>query len=185
MADFAAVVLTGGTASRMGGADKASLEYAGHRLLDRALEAVAAATETVVVGPPCPTGRAVAFVREDPPLGGPAAGLLAGRDALTAPVELLVVLAVDMPLVGADTVARLVAAGDGHDGALLLDATGRRQLAGALRVAALDRARPPRGTESGLPLHRLLSALDLAEVTAEPDEGRDVDTWDDFDDLPR
>ena len=42
-----------------------------------ALAAVACAGRIVVVGPPQETSRPVDFVREDPPLGGPAAGLLA------------------------------------------------------------------------------------------------------------
>jgi molybdopterin-guanine dinucleotide biosynthesis protein A len=172
----------------MGGADKAALEYAGRSLLERALAATSAATRTVVVGPEQPTGRPVTFVREDPPLGGPAAGLLAGRDALAAIPEpapgLVVVLAVDMPLVRPGTVARLVRAAAGRQGAFLADADGRRQLAGCLSVAALDAARPERGTDTGLPLHRLLAGLDLATVEAEAEEARDVDTWDDYAELP-
>ncbi len=181
---IAAVILTGGTGSRLGGADKSALVYAGRSLLARALAAVGLAGETVVVGPEQPTDRPVRFAREEPPLGGPAAGLLAGRDALTHPADLLVVLAVDMPLVGRDTVARLVAAASGRDGAFLADDSGRRQLAGVLRVAALDAARPERGAEAGLPLHRLLATLDLATLPAAADEGRDVDTWEDYTGLP-
>lgn len=182
--DIAAVVLTGGTASRMDGADKAALPYAGRSLLERALAAVAEAGETVVVGPPQETTRPVTFVREDPPLGGPAAGLLAGVDALSGAASLVAVLAVDMPLVGPATVRRLAAAAAGRDGAFLVGPDGRRQLAGVVSRAALDRARPPRGSEAGLPVHRLLGALDLADVDAVGGEARDVDTWGDYDGLP-
>jgi molybdopterin-guanine dinucleotide biosynthesis protein A len=136
------------------------------------------------VGPPEETARPVLFVREDPPLGGPAAGLLAGRDALAVRPELLVVLAVDMPLVDAGTVARLVAAASGRDGAFLVGPDGRRQLAGVVRPDALDRVRPESGTEHGLPVHRLLARLDLADVRAAAEEARDVDTWDDYSGLP-
>ncbi len=184
MSELAAVILTGGTASRMGGADKAALGYAGRSLLERALAAVAIANETVVVGPPLETSRPVTFVREHPPLGGPAAGLLAGVDALTREVSWVVVLAVDMPLVDADTVGRLTEAAAGHDGAFLLGVDHRRQLAGVLAAAALERVRPARGTESGLPMHRLLATLDLADVAAAGAEARDVDTWDDYEGLP-
>ncbi|MEZ5094447.1 molybdenum cofactor guanylyltransferase [Nocardioides sp.] len=183
MPELAAVILTGGTASRMGGTDKAALEYAGRSLLERALAAVADAGRTVVVGPPQETSRPVTFVREEPPLGGPAAGLLAGVDALPA-ASSVVVLAVDMPLVDARTVARLLAAATGHDGAFLVGPDGRRQLAGVLTRAAVERARPERGAEAGLPMHRLLSGLDLAEVSAAGGEARDVDTWDDYSGLP-
>jgi molybdopterin-guanine dinucleotide biosynthesis protein A len=181
---YAAVVLTGGTATRMDGADKAALEYAGRTLLETALASLVDASEIIVVGPACPTSRPVTFVREDPPLGGPAAGLLAGLDALQGAPDLVVVLAVDMPLVSERTVARLVAAADTHDGAMLVDRSGRRQLAGVLRPQALDRRRPAPGADSGLPFHRLLAGLDLAEVASDLDEARDVDTWRDFEDLP-
>lgn len=180
---FSAVVLAGGTAARMGGADKAGLELAGRTLLALALDAVAGAAEVVVVGDPVPTGRPVTFTREDPPSGGPAAGLLAGRDALLHDPEWLAVLAVDMPRVTAYTLERLRAAADGRDGAFLVDASGRRQLAMVVRTARLDAVRPAREDQHGLPLHRLLSALAAAEVPTEGDEAHDVDTWADLREL--
>jgi molybdopterin-guanine dinucleotide biosynthesis protein A len=180
---FAAVVLAGGTAVRLDGADKASLEYAGRTLLAHALDAVAEAVEVVVVGEQVPTDRPVTFTRESPAHGGPVAGLFAGRDALARPTRTLAVLAVDMPRVDAGTFRRLRAAAEGHDGAFLTGADGRRQLAAVLDTAALDAARPEVGGEHGLALHRLVSGLDLAEVPAHGPEGRDVDTWADLRDL--
>jgi molybdopterin-guanine dinucleotide biosynthesis protein A len=181
-APYAAVILAGGTAVRMGGVDKAGVEYAGRTLLEHALRAVTDAAEVVVVGEQVPTSRPVTFVREDPPLGGPAAGLLAGVDALAHRPAGLFVLAVDMPFVTAATFRRMTAAADGHDGAFLVDGDGRRQLAGVLDPAAVARARPDDPT--GLPLHRLLQAFDLASVAADRDEARDVDSWSDLRDLP-
>ena len=179
--DYAAVILAGGTAVRMDGVDKAGVEYAGRTLLEHALAAVHGAVEVVVVGDAVPTSRPATFVREDPPYAGPAAGLLAGRDALLARPSCLAVLAVDMPRVRAETFQRLLAAADGCDGAFLADASGRRALAGMLDLAAFDRVRPD--DASGLPLHQLLAPLELAEVAAEPGEARDVDTWADLRDL--
>lgn len=175
---YAAVVLAGGTAARLGGADKAAVELAGRTLLEHALTAVAGATEIVVVGDSVPTTRPVTFTREDPAHGGPAAGLLAGRDALARPAPLLVILAVDMPEVSPSTLARLLDAVSGHDGAFLADADGRRQLAGVLTLDAVDAHRPE--DPHGLPLHRLLAPLDLVLVAAEGGEARDVDTWEDL-----
>ena len=183
MGSIGAVVLTGGTAARLGGVDKAALVYEGRTLLDRALAAVADADAVVVVGPPvatAPRGRApVRFVREDPPGGGPAAGLLAGCDALPDGVTSVMVLAVDMPHVTAATFRRLRAAAAGRDGAFLVQPGpgGRRQLAGVLDLAALARARPAAAAEHGLAVHRLLAPLDLADVAATADEAHDVDTW--------
>ncbi len=183
----AAVVLAGGRGRRLGGVDKGALELAGTTLLERALAATRAATEVVVVGDPVPTSRPVRWAREDPPGGGPAAGLLAGVDAFPRRPELVCVLAVDMPRVTADTFARLVAAAreGGLDGAVLVDAAGQRQtLAAAYRTAALASARPARSEdENGLSVRRLVGALRLAEVPALGVESRDVDTWDDLREL--
>jgi molybdopterin-guanine dinucleotide biosynthesis protein A len=181
---LAAVVLAGGTAARMGGADKASIELQGVTLLERALAATMSALEVVVVGTQVPTSRPVTWTVEDPPRGGPAAGLLAALDRFLVPPDLVAVLAVDMPKVNAGTVARLTWAVEddpGLDGAVLVDADGRRQpLAGVYRHSALQAARPAAiEDEYGLPVRRLVGGLRLAEVPTVGDEARDVDTWDD------
>lgn len=178
-----AVVLAGGTAARMGGTDKASIELDGRTLLTWALDAVIDASEVVVVGDWVPTPRPVTFTREDPAQGGPAAGVLAGLDAFASPPRRIAVLAVDMPRVSMTTFARLARAADQDpdcDGAALVGSDGRRQLALLLNVAALVRVRPPYGEEHGMPLHRLLADLRLVEVSAEGDEGRDIDGWADL-----
>src|SRR3954470_12452040 len=114
---FSAVVLAGGVAARLDGADKASVELHGRTLLAWALDAVVDAGEVVVVGDPVPTERPVTFTREDPRYGGPVAALLTGRDALLQPRRWLAVLACDMPFLTARTFQRLVAAAEGRDGA--------------------------------------------------------------------
>ncbi len=183
-----AVVLTGGTAARLGGIDKASIRLDGVTLLERALAATSAAREVVVVGTETPTTRPVTWTREDPPGGGPAAGLLAALDRFTASPDLVVVLAVDMPKVSSGTVARLtwaVEASAEVDGAVLVDATGRRQtLAGVYRRSALQAARPAdREQEHGLPVRRLVERLRIVDVPAVGDEARDLDTWTDLEEL--
>lgn len=178
-----AVVLTGGSGSRMGGVDKASIEIDGVTLLERALAATMTAVEVVVVGDQVPTSRPVTWTREDPRGGGPAAGLLAGLDRFLRPPALVAVLAVDMPRVGPGTFARLVGAlGPSYDGAVLVDESGRRQsLCAVYRRTALEAARPPdREQEHGLSVRRLLSPLPLTEVPALPHEADDVDTWADL-----
>lgn len=180
---FAGVVLAGGTAARMGGIDKASVELHGRTLLARAIEALLDAREVVVVGDDVRTDRPVTFVREDPRHGGPAAGLLAGRDALVRTPPLLAALAVDMPLVTPSTFDRLRAAVGDRDGARLVDPDGRHPLALVLRTDRLDVVRPELEAQHGMALHALLAPLDLAEVPSEGDEHRDVDTWEDLLDL--
>ena len=181
---FCGVVLAGGTAARMDGVDKASVELHGRTLLELAIDAFLDADEVVVVAPDSvPTSRPVTFVCEDPPRGGPVAGLLTGVDALLRHPRLIGVLAVDMPRVTPATMRRLREATEGHDGAFLVDAGGRRQLAGVLDAAALGGVRPDLEGQHGMALHRLLAPLRLAEVPADGDEGLDIDTWADLRDL--
>jgi molybdopterin-guanine dinucleotide biosynthesis protein A len=173
---WAAVILTGGGAQRLGGVDKASLELEGRTLLDRALAAVDAAAEVVVVGPETPTARGVRFVRESPAGGGPLAGLAAGVAALEPGHDLVVVVAVDMPHVDAHTVSRLLAAAHGVDAAWLTDPAGRRQLAGVVRpglVPAPDDAR-------GAAMRSLMDTGQSRDVPAVGAEAEDIDSWDDL-----
>jgi molybdopterin-guanine dinucleotide biosynthesis protein A len=185
MVHLGAVVLSGGTAVRMDGADKASIEVDGVSLLERALSATADAEEVVVVGDPVPTTRPVSWTREEPRSGGPAAGLLAGLDRFRRPTDVVAVLAVDMPRVTPATFVRLLAALPGHDAAVLVDGGGRTQpLCAVYLRRALDRARPSdRAKEHGLPVHRLLGRLTVVEVPALGMEAGDVDTWEDLDQL--
>jgi molybdopterin-guanine dinucleotide biosynthesis protein A len=178
---WAAVVLTGGTAARLGGTDKAALELAGRTLLARALDAVAGAAEIVVAGPPTATTIEVRFVREQPMGGGPLAGAAAAVAALEGDHDLVVVLAVDMPRVTTDTVSRLLAAAAAHgvDAAWLTDSHGRRQLAGAVRPALV----PAPEVAQGAPMRRLMDAGTVRDVPAMRDEATDVDTWADLERL--
>jgi molybdopterin-guanine dinucleotide biosynthesis protein A len=173
---WAAVILTGGRARRLDGVDKGSLVYEGHSLLERALDAVAAASETVVVGPAATTSRPVTFARESPQGAGPLAGLAAGVAELRGEHDVVVVLAVDMPHVDASTVTRLLVAADGVDAAWLTDAEGRRQIAGAVRTSLVPAARDA----AGAPMRRLMEAGRARDVPAIGQEGDDVDTWEDL-----
>jgi molybdopterin-guanine dinucleotide biosynthesis protein A len=171
----------------MGGVDKGAVQVDGVPLLDRVLAATGAAGEVVVVGTRVPTTRAVTWTVEDPPLGGPAAGLLAALDRLRSAPELVLVLAVDLPRVHPGTVSRLVTAveADPHvDGAVLVDGDGRRQtLAAVYRHASLAAAGARHSDRHGLPMRRLVGPLRLVEVVARGDEARDVDTWADLEAL--
>lgn len=179
--ELGAVVLSGGGAVRLGGADKASIEVGGRTLLEHTLAALADIDEVVVVGAEVPTSRPVTFTREDPAGGGPAAGLLTGLRAFARTPVWVVVLAVDMPLVSRDTVRRLVESAH-EDGSVLVDAAGRLQyLCAAYSVAALEAARPP--DEHGLAMRRLVGDLHLTTIPAAGDEARDLDTWADLAEL--
>lgn len=185
---LAAVILSGGSGVRLGGVDKASIEIDGLTLLEHALTSTAAAQEVVVVGPELPTTRPVTWTREEPPGGGPAAGLLAGLDALAVRPALVCVLAVDMPRFSSHTLARLVGvllSSEDADAACLVDESDRKQwLAGVYRYDALAAARPARREdEHGLSTRRMLMPLRIVGVPAVEGEARDVDTWADLRDL--
>ncbi|MFF8968839.1 NTP transferase domain-containing protein [Streptomyces sp. NPDC014995] len=181
---YDAVVLAGGGARRLGGADKPGVRVGGRALLDRVLAACTGARTTVVVAEPRPTVRPVRWAREDPPGAGPLAALGAGLGHTTT--DLVVVLSADLPFLAADTVRRLLAALDRSraEGALLTDADGRDQpLVAAYRSAALRRELAALGAEhgglTGLPLRRLTAGLDLTRVP-DPVASFDCDTWDDI-----
>ncbi|MEU1274109.1 NTP transferase domain-containing protein [Streptomyces sp. NPDC005799] len=181
---YDAVVLAGGAARRLGGADKPGLRVGGRALLDRVLAACADARRTVVVAEPRPTPRPVLWAREDPPGGGPLAALGAGLRHTTA--DHVVVLSADLPFLEAQTVWRLLAAlrAGSADAVLLTDADGRDQpLVAAYRAPALGRALAALSTEhdglTGLPLRRLTAGLDLTRVP-DPVASFDCDTWDDI-----
>ncbi|MFI0810757.1 NTP transferase domain-containing protein [Streptomyces echinatus] len=183
-APYDAVVLAGGAARRLGGADKPGLRVGGRALLDRVLAACADARTTVVVAAPRPTARPVRWAREEPPGGGPVAALEAGLRHTTAGHT--VVLSADLPFLERGTVERLltVLQDTGADGALLTDADGRDQpLVAAYRTAALRRELTALATThdglTGLPLRRLTGALRLTRVP-DPLASFDCDTWDDI-----
>ncbi|MGG7572719.1 DUF6457 domain-containing protein [Streptomyces sirii] len=194
--DHDAIVLAGGAARRLGGADKPALSVGGRPLLDRVIAACPDAAITVVVGPGRPTARAVVRALEDPPGGGPLAALDAGLRHTTAPTVL--VLSADLPFLTAATVRGLLAAAtrtaggggpDGAarppDGALLLDTTGRDQpLVAAYRAASLRRelarVRAEHGTLADLPLRAVIGRLALARVPDTTSTASfDCDTWED------
>ncbi|MFR0358805.1 NTP transferase domain-containing protein [Streptomyces sediminimaris] len=181
---YDAVVLAGGAARRLGGADKPGVHVGGRALLDHVLTACADARTTVVVADARPTARPVLWAREDPPGGGPLAALGAGLHH-TAAGE-LVVLSADLPFLETATVVRLLTAlrASDADGVLLTDADGRDQpLVAAYRTQALRRELATLSTEhgglTGLPLRRLTGALDLTRVP-DPVASFDCDTWDDI-----
>jgi molybdopterin-guanine dinucleotide biosynthesis protein A len=191
-----AIVLAGGSGRRLGGVDKASLLVGSRTLLQTTLAAVSGCP-VVVVGPARAGTDGATFVQEQPPGGGPAAGVAAGLAALrprlpgsdapmrsraSDPAALVAVLAVDQPGVTAATLARLARAvpADRRAGAVLLWRGRRQYPAGVFPAPALAAALRARPSWHGVALRALMDPLVGVEVPAEGDEARDVDTPEDL-----
>lgn len=168
------VVLTGGSSTRLG-IDKSTVRFAGRTTLEHT---VAILDVPIIVVGPDDQGLPVLRVQEDPPGGGPAAGIAAALPFITSPV--MGVLATDMPF----SLAALKRAVD-HvtadvDGCVLIDATGREQyLCAAYRTDALRRV-------MGVPVHDrsmrdVISSLALQPLPMLGHETLiDIDTPDDL-----
>jgi molybdopterin-guanine dinucleotide biosynthesis protein A len=153
-------------------------------LLERALAAVRGASRIVLVGPPQHVTGVIQTL-EEPPGGGPVAGIEAGLKETSA--GLVLVLAVDYPLVDETIVGELVAGlvrAEDADGVVLADDAGREQpLAGCYRTAAL---RPMlRGlTVRGASVRTLIGDMKLHRIMRMP-AALDCDTPEDFKRLER
>lgn len=184
-----AILLAGGRATRVDGATKPLFEIGGRTLLRTAVEAAtdAAARPITVVAPMLDDSLEVRWVREDPPFGGPAAGIVAALEswADADQPEWTLVLACDLPRADA-AVQRLV--GDivllpaDADGVCLGDASSTPQwLTGVYRTRALRAAAsalPDRGRDAAV--RALVDDLAITVLTVADDLTRDVDTWEDL-----
>jgi molybdenum cofactor guanylyltransferase len=202
-ADFDTVVLAGGRASRMGGADKAGLAVGGAPMLVSVAQAAAAAgtSRLIIVGPArmgsvrdgvvsLAAGRIgwLAWVQEETPGSGPVAGLRRGLAEATAPWLLLV--AADLPFLTAAHIRDLLATGRpatrGHGlavGVASTDASGQPQwLTSCWRT---DSLRSALAAYSGDSLRGLLAPLNppmtrLEATAGVPPPWFDCDTPDDL-----
>jgi molybdopterin-guanine dinucleotide biosynthesis protein A len=116
MEGVSALVLAGGLGSRLGGADKASLDIGGLTTLERvrqALDVVASETILVVNDDRFSNVVGVELVHDPEPHAGVLPALLAALELATQPVGLLV--ACDMPFLNADLLRWLVSEADGYD----------------------------------------------------------------------
>lgn len=174
-----AIVLCGGSGTRFGG-DKTRADLAGSPVLDHVLDGLPSDWPVVCVGDPRDTRCPVRWCREDPPGGGPVAGIAAALPHVDTP--LVVVLGGDMPYAAgpAPGLASRLAEGHGQDAVLGRDGDGRLQpLLAAYRTEALRAAvpQPPAGT----PVMRLLDSLRTLVVPLPEGAALDVDTTEDLD----
>lgn len=142
MTGYAAVVLAGGAARRMGGVDKPARPVGGRPMLHRVLAAVADADQRIVVGPSGPVPGGVRTTREEPPGGGPVAAIAAGLALLDPGTTTVALLAADLPLLTAAAATELRRALDTPAAEREHDRAAERE-----REPAAERAStlPPRG----------------------------------------
>ncbi|MFB7252257.1 molybdenum cofactor guanylyltransferase [Microbacterium sp. NPDC056234] len=177
----AAVVLAGGRATRLGGAEKARVEVDGRMLLDAVLDAVAVCEPVIVVGPAHLARPGVRVVREEPAFGGPVAAIEAALAALPEATAETWVLACDLPrAAGVVDALEGVRMPDDADAVVLRDADGRSQpLAGRYRVETLRRAIGALSVVEGVAMRRLTAALRMHEIEDAHGVSIDLDTWED------
>ena len=195
MASRVAIILAAGTARRMGGVSKTELELHGRSLVAHVIEgARAAGFAPLVVAPPgleLPDGTARCL--EDPPLGGPAAGLLAGVHH-SPDADRYALLAGDSPYAPRALPALLAALRSGTSISVTYDVARPDPQGGkasflpsvvrgeSLRARA-DSLAP--GGAHGLSLRGLLADMSCIDVPVADWETvtSDVNTWEDLRDL--
>ncbi|TXL61546.1 molybdenum cofactor guanylyltransferase [Aeromicrobium terrae] len=170
-----AIVLAGGRASRLGGADKMSVEIDGRTLMQRTLDAVSGADRVILVGDVDVPG--VTVVQEEPRYAGPVAAVGTGLAEATA--DWVLVVAGDHPFL-ADAVEPLLAARSG-DGGIAVGPDGRRQnLMVMAATSALRSSLESQDDLVDLPFRTILEPLALTEIAVPERATVDVDTWHDL-----
>lgn len=176
---YDAIVLAGGAARRLDGADKPGVDLDGRPLIERVLRAVSDARRVIVAGPVRETRVPVVWCREEPPGSGPVAAIAAALPHVGEPI--VVLLAADLPWI-APAVPMLRAAITGTDAAVLADADGRRNyLAAAWHTAGLRTALARVGDPAGAAMKHLYAGARVTEIADPAGWGQDCDTWDDID----
>ena len=164
---WSAIVLSGGTNKRFGSDKSAALLY-DTTLLDHVLSFIPKEIKTVIVGKD---------VFEEPPLGGPVAGIARGLQEIDT--EFVAVAAVDMPY-GSALFSQLLASIK-SDAAMPIDADGFQQpLCGIYRRNALVSALEKLGTPHGQSMRALCELLVVDEVQADARALIDIDTPEDL-----
>lgn len=174
------IVVAGGSATRMGGADKAMLPLGlgGNALIADVIQSCPG--KVFIVGYPREIGtvanESVTWVPDLNPGGGPAAGIWSGLTKVSS--EYVFISAADQTL-SPETVGKLIEAASGNDGAWAIRSDGSGQPLCACVLTELLRGllAATQGVNQS-PL-RLLSSLEMVGVNVNPNQVVDFDTWQD------
>jgi molybdopterin-guanine dinucleotide biosynthesis protein A len=180
---FGIIVLAGGAARRLGGADKPALAVGGRAMLESVVAAgtEACARRVVIVGPQRRAADGIMYVREEPPGAGPVPALRRGLAEVTE--EWVAVLGADLPFLRAGHLRALLGAARESGSAVLADDDGLPQwVAGCWRA---DMLREAAAAYQGDSLRGLLGPLAPALVRSrsapgEPPPWLDCDTPEDL-----
>jgi molybdopterin-guanine dinucleotide biosynthesis protein A len=181
---LAAIILAGGTSQRMG-TDKLSMRREGRSVLQTVIDEARLHVETViVVGHIRDEIENVEWTMENPPGGGPLAGLNAAlttiRSSGCAPgrESWVALLAGDAPRGPRAIPDLLLAAARGpHQGALVVDASGRdHPLCAVYGVSATTTALANARAIDGGSMRSLIERLNMARVTDQWEASADLDT---------
>jgi molybdopterin-guanine dinucleotide biosynthesis protein A len=163
MKTWSAIVLSGGTNKRFG-ADKSQAILHGATLLDHVMSFIPQEIKRVIVGKD---------VFEEPPLGGPVAGIARGLQEVDT--EFVAIAAVDMPY-GSSLFAQLLDSIK-NDAAMPVDAEGFKQpLCGIYRRDSLLAAIEKLGDPHGQSMRALCDLLVIDEVQVDARALIDIDT---------
>jgi molybdopterin-guanine dinucleotide biosynthesis protein A len=171
------VVLAGGRGSRLGGREKGEIRLQGRRLIDIVVgAALETGSEKVIIAGDVEAEGAVS-IREEPPFGGPAAGLAAALPHLES--EWILLLACDLPH------ARLLChllfesfreVDPETDGLVALHENRVQWLAGLYRRRSIEAALARFGEAADASMKDLFGPMMLREVQDPEGLSRDIDT---------
>ena len=170
-------VLCGGASRRMG-VDKATVLVDGTPMARRVADVLAAAGCSPVVAVGGDTSQlavlGIEHVDDDFPGEGPLGGILTSLRR-SAPA---VVVACDVPFVEPNTIERLIAALAGHHAAIAF--SGRAEPLCAVWSPTAESILRSRFSGGERAMHRAVDGLDVAWVSVDVDELRNVNTTDDL-----
>ena len=180
------VILGGGTGQRLGGASKPDLVVRGRRALEWALTSEPGIPHVCVVPETVTVPRDVIRVMEEPPRSGPAAGFIAGVQALLkvlpedTPSRWIGLVPVDAPLATLtfplllEAVEESISQGRRVDGVLACAAGHRQNLIGVFSLDAVRHFAVPQWVNHSM--RALLEELNTIDIEVPESWVADIDT---------
>jgi molybdopterin-guanine dinucleotide biosynthesis protein A len=179
---WSALILTGGTSNRFG-SDKSEAIFNGKALIDFLISSIPVGVRVVVVGPDRDEfPSTIQIIKEDPPGGGPVAGIAAGLPLIET--EYVAVLATDMPYSTGLVPLLLAGLSNEVEAVVVVDREGFQQpFSGLYRVSALLRVLGTKEPLTGRSMRSLLVELKMKEVSLNAADSHlllDIDTRQDL-----